>query len=325
MLTGQRQVEEEAIGWVIRLRDAGPEAWEAFTLWLEASPGHAAAYEEAALADAEAGEIEPLPAPIAAPAPAGDPLPATVHVLAERRASRRAFLGWGIAASLVAAIGLGTFANQGSAYVVETGPGERRTVPLADGSRIEMNGSTRLALDADRPRFARLEEGEALFRVVHDAARPFEVEAGDDRLRDMGTVFNVVRGRDGSLEVGVAEGAVLYNPGREAAHLEPGMGLRKGPRERVWIGRFDREAIGGWQEGRLVYVAARVSRIAADLSRNLGVQVAVTPEVADRAFSGVIMLEGEPSEVLHRASALLGVELKKEKGGWRLAMNGASV
>jgi transmembrane sensor len=324
MLTGKRQIEEEAIGWVIRLRDAGPEAWEEFTLWLEASAEHAAAYEEAALADLDAGAIEPLPA-LPAPEPVEDTPPATVHSLDERRASRRAFLGWGIAASLVAAVGIGTFANQSSAYVVETGPGERRTVPLADGSRIEMNGSTRVALDSDRPRFARIEEGEALFRVVHDPTRPFEVEAGDDRLRDMGTVFNVLRGRDGSLEVAVAEGAVLFNPGREAAHLEPGMGLRKGPRERVWIGRFDREAIGGWQEGRLVYVAARVSRIAADLSRNLGLEVTVSPEIADRAFSGVIMLDGEPGQVLERASALLGVELKKEKGGWRLARAGATV
>ena len=33
-------IEAEAIGWVIRLRDSGADDWSAFTDWLEADPAH---------------------------------------------------------------------------------------------------------------------------------------------------------------------------------------------------------------------------------------------------------------------------------------------
>ena len=56
-----QRIEEEAIAWVLRLREAGADDWEAFTLWLEADPAHQAAYDEAALADLEAEELAPAP------------------------------------------------------------------------------------------------------------------------------------------------------------------------------------------------------------------------------------------------------------------------
>ena len=50
-MKNRKEIEAEAVGWVIRLREAGEADWDAFTLWLEADPEHLAAYEEAALAD----------------------------------------------------------------------------------------------------------------------------------------------------------------------------------------------------------------------------------------------------------------------------------
>jgi transmembrane sensor len=309
-MVSQGQAREAAIGWVIRLRDASAEDWEAFTAWLEADPAHLGAYEEAEIADREAEELR-LPEPEPERAPAAAPVRAAPGF------GRRAFLGWGIAASLALVAGFSVLSQGGRPYAVETAPGQRQTVELADGSRIELNGATRVMLDKDRPRFAALERGEALFHVVHDPKSPFEVDAGGAVLRDLGTEFNVLK--DGRvLEVSVSEGAVLYNPGREAARLRPGMVLRAMPMEPLWIGKLDRDSIGLWREGRLVYSAATVSRVAADLSRNLGVDVAATDEVARRPFSGVIMLEGAPGDVLARASALLGLELVRSNGGWLL-------
>ena len=44
-MTRIHEIEEQAVAWVIRLRDAGAEDWEEFTDWLEADPANAAAYE----------------------------------------------------------------------------------------------------------------------------------------------------------------------------------------------------------------------------------------------------------------------------------------
>ena len=303
-----RQSDEEAIGWVIRLKDGSGEDWEAFTAWLEADPAHLAAYEAAELADHEAGALAPEPA-----RPAWTP---AIQPAAAPRPPRRMFLGLAVAAS-VALFGTWFAVSSGSAYSIETAPGETRTIALEDGSRIEVNGGSRLSLDKDRPRYASLERGEALFHVVHDEAHPFEVEAGGSTLRDLGTVFNVVRS-ESLVQVAVSEGAVLFEPDGEKQTLKPGMALSKAAGRPAQVARVETDAVGAWREGRLVYSAAAVSQVAADLSRNLGVTVAAADGAAARPFSGVIMLDGSDAEVLGRAAALLGLRLERSGDGWIL-------
>lgn len=314
MMKSSKQAEQEAALWVIRLREANEEEWNAFTSWLEADPAHLAAYDEAALVDAEAEEMLPR----MDPSEPSQPIPAFRHQPADTKGAhgRRAFMGWAIAASLLLTTGYVALGGSGGTSVIETRPGERRQVALEDGSRVELNGGTRLVLDEGRPRFARLERGEALFHVVHDASQPFEVEAGEALLRDMGTVFNVVLEK-ASLEVAVSEGAVLYNPGREAKNLAPGMSLRKSAGA-LRVDHVDPGSVGGWHQGRLLYSAAPVSRVAADLSRNVGVPVTASPDVAARPFSGVIMLGGDPGAVLARTAALLGLSVRQTADGWIL-------
>lgn len=303
----REQIEAEAIDWAIRLRDAGPREWEEFTSWLEADPRHRQTYDEVALAEQEWGCLPRItPRAVAVPHPSARP----------RWMDRRAFIAAGAAAFLVASVTVLSKRGAGSDYVIETAPGERRSVELADGSHIDMNGSTRLVLDTDRPRFAKLESGEALFTVVHDESRPFEVAAGGSVIRDLGTVFNVAHVGE-KVEVGVAEGEVLFNPDRQAISLSPGMRLRE-QAGRVTVGRTDPEAISSWVEGRLSYSSAPVSRIAADLSRNLGVPVHTTPDVADRRFSGVIVIDSDQEKLFRRVAPLLGVAARRTGGGWLL-------
>jgi transmembrane sensor len=308
MLKTERDNDEEAIGWVIRLRDASAEEWEAFTSWLEADPAHLEAYERAALADADA---EALPSEPARPIPVVE-MPARPSA---PRSGRRMFLGWGIAASLALFAGWFSIAGSDGPYSIETAPGERQTIALDDGTRIELNGGTKITLDEDRPRYAALDRGEALFRVVHDDAHPFEVEAGGTVLRDLGTVFNVVRD-DGALDVAVSEGSVLFDPAGERKTLSPGMALTKvagRPAKVVLVGN---DTVGAWREGRLVYSAAPISRIVGDLSRNLGMKVVAAPQIGDRPFSGVITLDGNGEEVLAKASSLIGVQLDRSGDRW---------
>lgn len=313
MTNDNEGLEEQAVAWVIRLRDAGAEDWEEFARWLEADPARNAAYDEAALVDAE---LEALPS-----APAR-PMPPIEMPVQRGWNSRRAVLGWGIAAALVGAIGLSTTLRSGdSLYAVATGAGERRSVALADGSRIDLNGGTRLMLDRDDPRFARLDQGEALFTVVHDESRPFRIESGDAELIDLGTIFNVERDAD-AIEVQVAEGAVRYSDGEERVDLRAGMTVRKARGGRAQLGARSAEAISGWREGRLTFSNATFAEVAQDLSRNLGLEVTADASVAPRRFSGVIVVDGNPQLVLRRASALLEVQAHQQGDGWTLSSGG---
>ena len=305
--------EEQAIGWVMRLRDAGAADWDAFTAWLEADPAHQAAYEEAALADLDADGLVPSPRPAH---PAWTPAPEPVY-----RPARRRFLGWGAAAAAVAGlVAYSTIPAGAALYAVETGPGQHRRIDLADGSRIDLNGGTRVQLDRNNARFASLEQGEVLFTVVHDNDHPFEVEAAGARMRDMGTTFNVVAER-GAVEVGVSEGRVLFDPQGVAVDLSPGMSLRRAAANaRPVVMRTEPDAIGGWRAGRLSYRSATIGQVADDLTRNLGVSVRASPAAARQPFTGVIMLDPDKGAAVRRAASLLGVSAGRSGDGWILTV-----
>src|SRR5690606_20728867 len=101
-----------------------------------------------------------------------------------------------LAASLVIALGgVWWLTEVRGAYA--TRPGEQKVATLKDGSRIALNTDTRLDVrfDAGRRRI-RLDRGEAMFEVAHDADRPFVVVAGDTRVQALGTVFIVRRTGD---------------------------------------------------------------------------------------------------------------------------------
>src|SRR3546814_1809761 len=77
---------------------------------------------------------------------------------------------------------LGSLANQGKQRF-ETPVGGHQTLPLADGSRVELSTDTRVrtAVTAET-REVWLDRGEAYFEVKHDAGRPFVVWAGGGKV-----------------------------------------------------------------------------------------------------------------------------------------------
>jgi transmembrane sensor len=93
--------------------------------------------------------------------------------------------------------------------------GGRRTIPLIDGSKVELNTATvvRAAVN-DKHRDVWLDQGEAYFEVAHLAGRPFVVHAGDRTVTVLGTKFSVRR--DGEkVTVSVIEGRVRIDDADE--------------------------------------------------------------------------------------------------------------
>ena len=124
------------------------------------------------------------------------------------RLGRRSFLA--ATASAAAAAGIGAIALvQPWQQRIDTAIGEVRRVPLEDGSVATLNTDTRLRVAMDKSeRVVSLADGEAWFEVAHDPAKPFIVEAGDVRVRAVGTAFSVRR-RDYGADILVTEGRVL--------------------------------------------------------------------------------------------------------------------
>ena len=314
-------IMEAARLWMIRTNSPDFTDWNGLSDWLDADPGHLAAYEAALDDDAWVQQLSAVAGSGAAPAVsrlnADGGLP---------RVRRREWLaaGAGIAAVLVA---VGTWTVAGSmpdTTHVETGPGERRSIALADGTRVEMNGESSISFDADAPRMVTIQRGEAVFEVRHDEKRPFVVQVGKTRLIDAGTIFNVIH--DGqALEVAVAEGLVIYDAGRETVTLKPGDALtRAAPGAPVRMSRADPGAIGSWRSGVLQYDDAPLATIARDLARAVGRPVRVSPSLGTRRFDGTLALNGPAPDVFARAGPLLGVTFLEDGKGWEMTTGNAA-
>lgn len=299
-------LQEAARHWAIRVEEPTFTDWAGFTEWLESDPAHSQAYE-AALDDAA------WAAELLASAPA--------QVVAAPQPRRSWWLPAGAAAAAaIAAIGSWAVLDRDApAQQIATAPGEHRTIELADGSRLVLNGATQVTIDPDTPRQVVLAQGEARFEVRHDASKPFVVLSGGTRLLDAGTVFNVVQDGD-TLEVAVAEGAVIYEPGPGEVRLSPGDTLKRpGKSAKPVLGRANPQAVGSWATGALQYDRPSLEQVARDLTRSIGRPVRAKGGAGRLRFTGTLLLGGTPEEVLARAGPALDVTFVADGEGWTMS------
>ena len=294
---------EEATAWAVRTGDPAFDDWDGFTVWLEASPAHAQAYDRVAVA-----ALEGAGALAAAPPAANDADDVTP-------AGSRRWFGAALAACLVGLAAFGAWQMGGDGRIYETAPGETRTIALADGSTIELGGDSRIALDEDDPRFARLEAGQALFDVRHDDAHPFRLEAGEATLVDAGTTFDVQLDAD-DLTVAVSEGVVLFNPAAQNVRLEPGDRLvsLRGSADYT-VSAVPLAQVGEWRDGRFTFTQASLAGVVGDLARATGVRYRVAAGSAASPVSGSVMiapLRDDPAAL----GPLLGVSVRKAGDEW---------
>lgn len=316
MAATDRDRRAEALDWARRIDDPGFADWEAHAAWLESDPRNLAAFDtiSALIADATDGLTAPAPR-IGAPIAVNDNRRAEPQ---QKSGGRRWMAGLAIAAG--AALAVTTIpwlrSTARKPYVVQTAPGQRSKLMLADGTQIALNGATVLRLDRADRRTAVVERGEAYFIVVHDAAHPFTVRAGDAIVRDVGTAFDVAR--DGAqTEIAVGEGAVIYDPASAAVRLTAGQAIRIDAGG-VSMQQLAARGVGGWRAGRLTFQDAALADVAADVARSVGVPITVDPGIAGRRFSGVIMIDRDQARMMRRIAAVADVAVRADGAGWRL-------
>ena len=313
-----REIIEQAIAWHLRLKDADEDAWIEFAAWLDADPAHNDAYEAVADGDLRmAGMLEEATFPSndhhERPQEVSNDDGGVVGGVVRRNPWR-----WGgLAASLAVAglLAMQMLSNRDASVTIETAAGDTRTVYLADGSEILLNGSTVISLDRNDTRSVEIARGEARFTVKHDESDPFTVVAGEQRLVDLGTVFNVVR-TDRQLRVGVAEGAVRFEGMDQTVELRAGDSLAADIRGGVQVSRGPVAAIGSWADGVLVYDQAPLEQVAGDLSRSIGISLELPPGMRASRFSGVIQTDGERDAVRARLEKLIGETIVADGTRW---------
>lgn len=311
MTRSEDHIRQQAIEWAIATQEAGFARWELLVQWLEADSRHSDAYDQALAAGNVLPELTKRAAAVLPIAANDDDLPVV------RRRKSRGWIYGAISACVLAFVAGPVWQVRPQPYSVATARGERDSIALADGSRIFLNSGTKITLDKGDIRFARLESGEALFEVRHDASDPFVVESGDVRLVDAGTAFNVIR--DGaSLDVAVSEGLVIVNPGRENVRLPAGRRAFVNGTDKIVVSDIAPDQIGGWRFGQLSFTDASLASVAAALERSLGARISVEPAIAARPFSGVVQISGNDAQAIASIALVLGTRAVRHGDRWEL-------
>ena len=267
---------EQAIFWVTRLHsgDCTDQELDDFEAWLAQSEVHRIAHHEVESFWGGLGQLEPHAAPQLAAARA---------YLREARQSRSASAGKRLAGAVVLSLVLITgfgplWWSWLTTDIYRTAKGESTSIQLSDGSRIDLNTDTELSVQYTwTRRSVKLERGEALFAVVHNAEKPFEVIAAGGRIKDIGTRFNVYR-QEGRVSVTVLEGGVSVAAGQSpsAQNLTPGQQISYDSTGHTsTISRADIDVATAWQKGQMVFKSQPLSVVLEQLGRyhNASLQV----------------------------------------------------
>jgi len=104
------------------------------------------------------------------------------------------------------------FSTQHQTQTFSTNVGEQNTFALSDGSTILLNTNSLLEISFTQShRQLTLLQGEVSFDVAKDSNRPFTVTAGNQSFTALGTVFNVQKNDEQTMELVVTEGRVLIS------------------------------------------------------------------------------------------------------------------
>lgn len=235
----------------------------------------------------EAGErLRASPPPVETPDVA-------VHVAPP--VSRRALVGGSLVAAIVAGAATAVWRHASDVELYHTRLGQRRTITLADGSRIHLNTASAVEVALRRStRRIRLVKGEALFEVAHDPERPFLVEAGSARLRAIGTAFNV-RIRDTVVELTVTEGIVAVGESTADLHRATAPKVRAGGGAVIGSGAVAPTALDSailrqrtaWQDGVIELDGETLAQAVAEFNRYRGQPIVIgDPRLANLRVGG---------------------------------------
>lgn len=252
--------QDLALDWLMRVQQTPFDADLRAQLaqWCAADSANAKAYRKAERLWQLTGQLAPTTA---------HHWPASVARPAARPRRTRRWVAAAIAACLVVALAPSLLLRWQADY--RTGAGETRDITLSDGSVVQLDSHSAIAVDiAGTHRDVRLLSGQAFFKVMPDKRKPFHVWTQTLQVTVTGTAFNVDSAPD-NPSVAVQQGSVTVDDaqgGRELARLVPGqrLSVRAG---RAELNTFSPSQAAAWRQGQLIADDLPISDVLTQIRR----------------------------------------------------------
>jgi transmembrane sensor len=234
-----------------------------------------------------------------------------------------------LASVVLAALGFGLVAlNVYRNNHFATGTGEQRIVQLADGSTIELNSNSRVRiLFSERARDVELVEGQALFKVAKDPARPFVVQSAGTRVRAVGTQFDVYRKAFGT-QVTVVEGRVaVFAPaagelppaGSPAVLVSTGEQVTVTDQEVPKPRPANLPAVTAWTQRELVFEMTPLAEVAQEFNRYNTRKLVISDPIVARFHVTGIFPATDAGLLLRFLRAQQGIDVLEAGGEIRIS------
>ena len=214
----------------------------------------------------------------------------------------------------IVAIGI-AFATlrQPERYVTQFG--EQRSVTLSDGTRVTLNTASKIEVMMRKDhRGVRLVQGEALFDVAHDAARPFDVDAGNAAVRVVGTQLNVDT-RPQQTTITVVEGRVALRSDKVPVLVAGDRLVVSAAGSAVVTHGVNTDAALAWTRHQLVFEHRPLGEVAEEFNRyNLGHITIESASLRSQEVTGVFQ-SNNPASFLSFLSSIPGVTIREDGAG----------
>lgn len=299
-----KKLRAQAVDWMLRLQeDPEDTALQArFQHWLAEDPARAVVYDRARRAMGDASHLLTSDLDFAQNA---------AHKPLMRRRNVAALLLLFLGGSIAFTLADGPMRLRAD---VITGTGEPRTITLADGSTVEMNAESAIAIHlTPGERRIKLLRGEAFFQVAADATRPFVVEANKGTTTALGTAFDINL-TEQDTRVVVTEHAVMVasEDGGRAHRLFEGQQISYDPDGRLHAPEMaDIDTATAWRQGRIIFEDRPLSSVVEQIDRYVPGRIIIPQsDLANRRISGSLDLK-QPDAALDAFANAIGIRITR--------------
>lgn len=154
--------------------------------------------------------------------------------------------------------------------------GEKSTLSLEDGTRIDLNAGSTLIYEQGKKKGERrvILVGQATFDVAKNPKRPFIVRTKDFDVQVLGTRFDVkAYPEDNESAVVLDRGSVKIVRDEEETLLTPGQCAKLSASSPITISKVNSEDYLSWHDGGFVFRQASFMQIVSYIERTYGVTI----------------------------------------------------
>ena len=187
---------------------------------------------------------------------------------------------------------------------------------LPDGSRVWLNGESRLKYNADfsgRTRDVAL-TGEAFFEVRKDTLRPFRVSMNDLQVEVLGTSFDAMNYAFGSSEEVVLKSGSVKISGE---HLRRPVTLRPDERfsldrlsKRACVEKVDARNYSQWFSPRLIFDNTPLKDIVINLERRYNIEISLSSNISPEKRLSLVVCHEPLEDLMEVMSSLMSIRYR---------------